>query len=130
MKFYGWFWVDSAMTLLIAIYLVVVGVDLLLKSTKMLMLFTPENIDIKEIVREVHKIPGIGKLHHIHVWHLNEEELHLEAHLDCSQDIKMSEFNVLLHQIELVLFTSFGINHINIQPEFKKEDPKDFIVQD
>lgn len=130
MKFYGWFWVDSAMTLLIAIYLVAVGVDLLLKSTKMLMLFTPENIDIKEIVREVHKIPGIGKLHHIHVWHLNEEELHLEAHLDCSQDIKMSEFNVLLHQIELVLFTSFGINHINIQPEFKKEDPKDFIVQD
>ena len=130
MKFYGWFWVDSAMTLLIAIYLVAGGVDLLLKSTKMLMLFTPENIDIKEIVREVHKIPGIGKLHHIHVWHLNEEELHLEAHLDCSQDIKMSEFNVLLHQIELVLFTSFGINHINIQPEFKKEDPKDFIVQD
>ncbi|MEY2702229.1 MAG: Cation efflux system protein CzcD [Bacteroidota bacterium] len=130
MKFYGWFWVDSAMTLLIAIYLVVVGVDLLLKSTKMLMLFTPEKIDIKEIVREVHKIPGIGKLHHIHVWHLNEEELHLEAHLDCSQDIKMSEFNVLLYQIESVLFTNFGINHINIQPEFKKEDPKDFIVQD
>lgn len=130
MKFYGWFWVDSVMTIGIAIYLVAVGVDLLLKSTKMLMLFTPENIDIKEIVREVHKIPGIGKLHHIHVWHLNEEELHLEAHLDCSQDIKMSEFNVLLHQIELVLFTSFGINHINIQPEFKKEDPKDFIVQD
>jgi len=130
MKFYSWFWVDSVMTILIAIYLIVVGADLLLKSTKMLMLFTPENIDIKEIVREVHKIPGIRKLHHIHVWHLNEEELHLEAHLDCSQDIKMSEFNVLLHKIEEVLFINFGINHVNIQPEFKKEDSKDFIVQD
>ena len=130
MKFYGWFWVDSAMTILIAIYLIVVGFDLIIKSTKMLMLFTPDEIDIKEIVREVHKIEGVNKLHHIHVWHLNEEELHLEAHLDCSEDIKMSEFNDLLFKVESVLFQQFGINHINIQPEFKKEDPKDYIVQD
>ena len=130
MKCFSWFWVDSVMTILIAIYLIVVGLDLLKTSTKMLMLFTPEHIDIKEIVREVHKIAGVEKLHHIHIWHLNDEELHLEAHLDCSDDIKMSEFNILLDQIEQVLFTKFNINHINIQPEFKKEDSKDFIVQD
>lgn len=130
MKFYSWFWVDSVMTIAIAIYLIVVGVKLLITSTKMLMLFTPEHIDIKEIVREVHKIPGVNKLHHIHVWHLNDEELHLEAHLDCSADIKMSEFNTLLHEVEQILFQKFHINHINIQPEFRKEDPKDFIVQD
>lgn len=130
MKFYGWFWVDSVMTILIAIYLIAVGIDLLKTSTKMLMLFTPDHIDIKEIVREVHKITGVNKLHHIHVWHLNDEELHLEAHLDCSEDIKMSEFNDLLDKVEQVLFKKFYINHINIQPEFKKVDPKDFIVQD
>lgn len=130
MKFYHWFWVDSVLTLAIAIYLIVVGIQLLKDSTKMLMLFTPGFIDIKELVREVHKIPGVNKLHHIHVWHLNDEELHLEAHLDCSEDIRMSEFNELLHEIEQVLFHKFNINHINIQPEFKKEDPKDFIVQD
>lgn len=130
MKFYGWFWVDSVMTIAIAIYLIVVGVKLLITSTKMLMLFTPDHIDIKEIVREIHKIPGVNKLHHIHVWHLNDEELHLEAHLDCSEDIKMSEFNNLLDEVEQTLFHKFHINHINIQPEFKKEDPKDFIVQD
>ena len=130
MKFYDWFWVDSVMTILIAIYLIVVGIDLLKTSTKMLMLFTPDHIDIKEIVREIHKIKGVNKLHHIHVWHLNDEELHLEAHLDCSEDIKMSEFNDLLDKVEHVLFEKFHINHTNIQPEFKKEDPKDFIVQD
>lgn len=130
MKYFGWFWVDSVMTILIAIYLIIVGVDLLKSSTKMLMLFTPNHIDIKELVREVHKIPGVNKLHHIHVWHLNDEELHLEAHLDCSEDIKMSEFNHLLEKVEIVLFEKFNINHINIQPEFKKQDPKDFIVQD
>lgn len=130
MKFYSWYWVDSALTVIIAIYLVVVGIDLLLKSMRMLMLFTPSHIDIKAIVREVHKIPGVNKLHHIHVWYLNDEELHLEAHLDCTNDIRMSEFNELLNQIELTLFKNFNINHTNIQPEFKKEDPKDFIVQD
>ncbi|MFO0089969.1 MAG: cation diffusion facilitator family transporter [bacterium] len=130
MKFYSWFWVDSVMTLFIALYLIYVSYDLIKSATKMLMLFTPETIDIKEVVREVHKIPGVNKLHHIHIWHLNDEELHLEAHLDCSHDIKMSEFNLLLDQVEKVLFEKFHINHINIQPEFKKEDPKDFIVQD
>ena len=130
MKFFGWFWVDSVMTILIAIYLIVVGIDLIKSSTKILMLFTPDHIDIKALVREVHKIEGVNKLHHIHIWNLNDDELHLEAHLDCSEDIKMSEFNVLLDKIEQVLFTQFHINHINIQPEFKKEDPKNFIVQD
>ncbi len=131
MKYFQWFWVDSMLTLLIAIYLIIVGVDLLKKSTQMLMLFTPIHIDINKIITEVHKIPGVNKLHHIHVWHLNDEELHLEAHLDCLEDIKMSEFNEILHKIEHVLFDKFQINHTNIQPEYKKEeDSKDFIVQD
>ena len=130
MKYYNWFWVDGVMTILIALYLIVVGIDLLKTSTKMLMLFTPEEIDIKEIVAEVQKIEGAGKLHHIHVWYLNENELHLEAHLDCSEDIKLSEFNEISDKIEQLLLDKFHINHINIQPEYKKEDPKDVIVQD
>ncbi|MES2575168.1 MAG: cation diffusion facilitator family transporter [Bacteroidota bacterium] len=131
MKYFQWFWVDSIMTLLIAIYLIVVGFDLLKKSTQMLMLFTPDHLDINEIISEVHKISGVNKLHHIHVWYLNDEELHLEAHLDCSEDITMSEFNVLLDKVEHILLEKFHINHINIQPEYKKEEAsKDFIVQD
>lgn len=130
MKYFQIYWVDSLMTLLIAFYLIVVGFDLILKSTKMLMLFTPDFINIEDIVREVHQIKGVRKLHHIHVWHLNEEELHLEAHLDCSHDLKMSEFNELLLKIEELLFEKFNINHVNIQPEFQKLDPKDYIVQD
>jgi len=131
MKYYQWFWVDSVLTLVIAVYLIIVGLDLLKDSTKMLMLFTPTHINIDEIITEVHKIKGVRKLHHIHVWYLNEEELHLEAHLDCSEDIKMSEFNILLDKVEHVLFEKFHINHINIQPEYKKvEESKDFIVQD
>lgn len=130
MKYFQWYWVDSVLTLAIAIYLIVVGFDLLKKSTQMLMLFTPIDIDINAIIQEVHKIKGVNLLHHIHVWHLNDHELHLEAHLDCLEDINMSEFNEIVNQIEQVLLDKFHINHINIQPEYKKEDPKDFIVQD
>ena len=130
MKIYQIYWIDSVLTLAIAIYLIYVGYNLLKESTKMLMLFTPSNINIQELVQEVHKISGNNKLHHIHVWHLNDHELHLEAHLDCSEDIRMSEFNILLEKIETVLLEKFHINHINIQPEFQKEDSKDFIVQD
>jgi cobalt-zinc-cadmium efflux system protein len=130
MKLYQIYWIDSFLTFAIALYLIYVGYDLLKESTKMLMLFTPSNIDIKELVREVHKISGVNKLHHIHVWHLNDHELHLEAHLDCSEDIKMSDFNILLDEIEAVLLEKFHVNHINIQPEYQKIDSKDFIVQD
>lgn len=130
MKYYQLFWVDSVLTFLIAVYLIVVGFDLLLKSTKMLMLFTPEHIDIKAIVRTVNKLPKVNRLHHIHIWYLNDDELHLEAHLDFKEDITLTEFNDILHQIETLLHDEFQINHINIQPEFNKEDPKEIIVQD
>ena len=130
MKYLGWFWVDSVLTLLIGLYLIYVSYDLIKTSTKMLMLFTPDDIDIEKIIAEVHKIDKVGRLHHIHVWQLNDDELHLEAHLDCSEDLKLSDFNDLLHEIEALLFEKFNINHVNIQPEFKKDDVKDFIVQD
>ena len=130
MKYYQLFWVDSLLTLLIALYLIYVGYDLLKTSTKMLMLFTPEHINIKDVVRAVNKLPKVNKLHHVHIWNLSDHELHLEAHLDLTQDISTTEFNALLFQIEAILHDEFDINHVTIQPEYNKEDPKEVIVQD
>ena len=130
MKYYQLFWVDSLLTLLIALYLIWVGYDLLKKSTGMLMLFTPVDINIKDVVRAVNKLPKVSKLHHVHIWNLSDDELHLEAHLDLEEDISTTEFNDLLLDIESVLHEDFNINHVTIQPEFNKEDPKEIIVQD
>ncbi|MEO6346961.1 MAG: cation diffusion facilitator family transporter [Aquaticitalea sp.] len=130
MKYLQWFWVDSLLTLLIALYLIWVGFDLLIKSSKMLMLFTPGHINIEEVVRAVHQIPKVNRLHHVHIWGLNDDELHLEAHLDLTENLTINEFDDILHQIEKVLHEQFSINHVNIQPEFNKEDPKEIIVQD
>jgi len=130
MKFYNVFWVDSVLTFLIAIYLIWMGYDLLKTSTKVLMLFTPEDIPIDKIVSEINSLEGIKNTHHIHVWQLNEEEVHFEAHIDFKKDIQLSEFDDILHEIEEILFHKFEINHVNIQPEFGKCDDKDVIVQD
>ena len=130
MKYFQWFWVDSLLTFLIALYLIWMGYDLLMKSAKMLLLFTPDHINIKDVVRTVHQVEKVNRLHHVHIWGLNDDELHLEAHLDLTENISISEFDTILHQIERVLREEFGINHVNIQPEFNKEDPKEIIVQD
>ncbi len=130
MKYYQVFWVDSALTLAIALYLIWVGFDLLKTSIKVLMLFTPESIPIQEIVTEIQKNKAIKNVHHIHVWQLNEEEVHFEAHVDFEADISLSEFDIILNDIEELLYNKFEINHVNIQPEFGKCGDKDVIVQD
>jgi len=130
MKYYQLFWVDSVLTFLIGLYLIWVGYDLLKTSTKILMLFTPSHINIEDVVKRVNSLDYIKKLHHVHIWNLNDDELHLEAHLDLESDITISQFDTILQQIEQLLHDEFDINHVNIQPEYKKEDPKDIIVQD
>ncbi|HZH70660.1 MAG TPA: cation diffusion facilitator family transporter [Flavobacteriaceae bacterium] len=131
MKFYETWWVDSVLTFAIAIYLIFVGYDLLKKSFNVLMLFTPEDVKITEITKAVEALENIKSIHHIHIWQLNEDEVHLEAHLEFTKNITLSEFNFVQEEIEELLYHKFNINHITIQPEFEKvEKSKAIIVQD
>ena len=68
MKYYQVYWVDSVLTFVIALYLIWMGLDLLKTSTKVLMLFTPEDIPVKQIVAEINGFEGIKNVHHVHVW--------------------------------------------------------------
>ncbi len=130
MKYYQMWWVDSVLTFCIAVYLVYMGYSLFMQSLKVLMLFTPSQVNIETITNTVNSYNEVKALHHVHVWQLNEQEIHLEAHIDLCNDIKVSEFDAILMRIERYLKDEFGINHVNIQPEFKKIDSKDIIVQD
>ena len=130
MKFYEIYWIDSFLTLAIAIYLIFVGYQLLLESVKVLMLFTPTDMSVKDIAQNVNGLKSVKNIHHIHIWQLNEDEIHLEAHIDFENDIKLSEFDKVLDEIEELLFKKYSINHVNIQPEYRKCDEKDIIVQD
>jgi len=130
MKYYEIWWIDSVLTLAIAVYLVVMGWDLLKNSFKVLMLFTPDSTSVKSIVEDIQTIDAVKNVHHVHIWQLNEEEIHLEAHIDFKEDITLSQFDVILNSIEELIYHKYDINHINIQPEYGKCDAKDVIVQD
>jgi cobalt-zinc-cadmium efflux system protein len=130
MKFYEAYWIDPLLTLGIAIYLIYMGYDLLKDSTRVLMLFTPNTIQVQQIVQTIGTIKPIKNVHHVHIWQLNENEVHLEAHIDFNEDIKLSEFDRILEKIEEEVYHNYGINHVNIQPEFGKCDSKHIIVQD
>jgi len=130
MLYFKWYWVDPALTFAIAIYLIFMGYDLLKDSTRVLMLFTPNSIQVQHIVEAIKKIEPIKNVHHVHIWQLNEDEVHLEAHIDFYEDIRLSRFDTILEEIEEELYHNHGINHVNIQPEFGKCDSKQLIVQD
>lgn len=130
MYYFNWYWIDPLLTILIAIYLIFMGYDLLKDSTRVLMLFTPNTIQVQQIVKAISALQPVKNVHHVHIWQLNEDEVHMEAHIDFAEDIRLSEFDRILSEIEELVYHQFGINHVNIQPEFNKCDSKHVIVQD
>lgn len=130
MKYFQIYWIDGLLTIAIALYLILISIKLLKKSFNVLMLFTPDDIQVEKIVEQVNAFNQVKLLHHVHIWQLNEDEIHLEAHLQLENDLNIADFEHLLVKIEHYLSENFGINHVTLQPEFKKEDEKDIIVQD
>jgi len=99
-------------------------------SLKILMLFAPKHLEIKKIQNEVLAVKEIKNIHHVHIWQLNDHDIHFEAHIEFKKDIKLSEFDGICSKVESILFEKFHINHSNLQPEFERDDHKDFIIQD
>lgn len=130
MHVYTLYWIDSLLTFAIACYLIYVSFDLLKESSMMLMLFTPKHLSIKEVTAQILLNKEVNNIHHIHLWQLNENEIHLEAHIDMNNNVKISDFQEIRMRLEEQLKEKFSINHITIQPEFGLEGDKDLIIQD
>jgi len=125
-KYLGWNWIDGVLSLSIAAYLIYSSWEIFTDSLKIMMQFTPEDIDIKKIVSKINKIEGVKNIHHIHVWKLDEHQIIFEAHIDVNNDIHVSQFEKILLLINNILIKS-GIHHSNIQPEYNIVDNKDII---
>ncbi|MBE9467703.1 MAG: cation transporter [Bacteroidetes bacterium] len=125
-KVFSWNWIDGIFSLGIAIYLIYSSWKIFTESLKIIMEFTPEDIDIKKIVSEIIKIEGVKNIHHIHVWKLDEHQINFEAHIDVNDDIYISDFEKILFLVNKILKNS-GIHHSNIQPEYNSDDSKDLI---
>ncbi len=128
MKYYSIYRIDSILSFLIAGYLILSSYKLLIASVKILMQFTPEEIDIWDIRDQIIRFENVENLHHIHFWQLNDKDIFFEAHIDLKQDVKISEFQIILSKIDNVLRKN-KIFHFNIQPEYKRNDKKELINQ-
>ncbi|MBR8536213.1 cation transporter [Carboxylicivirga sediminis] len=123
-------WIDALLSIVIAIYLILASWKLLVKTMRVLMQFTPPSINIEEMSKGVSKLEGIVNMHHVHVWQLNDSELHLEAHLDLSEDVTVSQSNLLIIKVREYIQSSFGIQHCTFQAEYKVGDDKSLIVNE
>ncbi len=126
MKYFGLFWIDGLVTLLIALYLIYSSWHLFIESINIIMLFSPDDIDIDKLTGRIEAIEGIKNLHHLHLWQLTDSKINMEAHIDLKKDQPVSVFESQLIQIQKIA-NEMGINHVTIQPEFGIQDDKNLI---
>ena len=113
------FWIDPLITVLVGIYIIYHTWDVVKETVDILMQSTPGNIDLGSIKAEVEKIPEIDNIHHIHVWKLDDTQIHLEAHINMKDNINMLEMMEVRSNTEKLLHDKFGIEHITLQAGYE-----------
>lgn len=109
-------WIDSLLTFLIGIYIMRECYLILSEAIHVLMEGAPADISLDEIKAEVEKFSEVEDIHHIHLWMVGDNDIHLEAHVNVS-DMKISQSDSLRRKIEKMLESQFGIHHITLQFE-------------
>jgi cobalt-zinc-cadmium efflux system protein len=125
--FYKVYWLDPVLTILIGIYILKETYSILRQSVDILMQATPKNVDLETIQQSLENIQGIDNIHHLHIWNLNDSQVHFECHADVADDIRISETEILQQQIESILHEKFEINHVTIQFEYNCCSVKELI---
>lgn len=109
-------WIDPLLTILIGIYIIKESYDILGEAIHVLMEGAPADLSLSEIKNAVEKFPEVDDIHHIHVWTVGDNDIHLEAHVNV-YDMKISESDKLRNKIEQILESNYGIHHITLQFE-------------
>ncbi len=123
------FWLDSVVSMLIALYLIVSSFHLIKSSISILMEFTPESIDLDKLISTIEEFGEIDNVHHIHIWKMDESNIMLEAHIDLCNNLAANQLTGLIEQLEDKLSSQFDISHSTFQFEYLRNDSKDIIVQ-
>ena len=111
---YGWVWVDTAMTVVIASYVLWLSICEMPKVIHLLMEGTPEGIVIEEVVNAMEGIEGVKGVHHVHIWQLDEQRNALEAHVVLDDVIRIDDVKCA---IKSVLKKKFKIAHSTLEFE-------------
>ncbi len=123
---YKVYWIDPILTILIAIYILYQAYKILKESIDILMMSNSEEIDLNEIKLITENIPGVINIHHIHIWKLNDNETHFEAHIEV-EDMAVSKTADIQKLIEHELFERYDINHTTLQFECDRCEKKKLV---
>lgn len=116
-------WIDPVLTILISIYILKETYEIVKESIDILMMSNPEGINLDEIKLLTEKIRGVKNIHHIHIWRLNDNDIHFEAHIEV-EDMSVSKTVEIQEQIEHELHERYEINHTTLQFECNKCENK------
>ena len=130
MYYFQVYWVDSLLSILIAIYLIYTSFGLLSQTLRVLMQFAPKHLDINQIQERIQLEAEIENVHHIHLWQLNDKDIHLDGHLDFKEDMSLSEASAVIERLNQILEAEFHITHTLLKPEFGVHDTKHLIVDE
>lgn len=125
--YYDVFWIDSVLSILIALYLIYTAFPLIKRCVKIIMQFAPQSIDLERIKVQVEKMEGVKNIHHVHIWELDEHDIHFEGHVEMNEELTLKQVCEVLRKIETLLKEEHQIAHITLQPESGRCESSDFI---
>ncbi|MGN6638842.1 MAG: cation diffusion facilitator family transporter [Mucilaginibacter sp.] len=113
------YWIDSAVSLIVAIVILRGTWSLLSSSLRLELDGVPKEMDIEKIRTELMKAKGVNDVHHIHVWALSTTENALTAHLVIDPNCALT-FDHIKHDLRHRL-EHLSISHSTFEPEFSNE---------
>jgi cobalt-zinc-cadmium efflux system protein len=109
-------WLDPALGLLIAGFVLWSTIGILQESTHILLEGRPREMRLPDVARAILEIPGVQEVHDIHIWTLGASEHALSCHVRIP-DMHMEESEKILADVCARLTRTFGINHATVQFE-------------
>lgn len=127
MMFFKVYWVDSLISFVIATYLLITSYKLLMSTIKVLMQFTPDEIEIDQVAKEVQMIEGIKNIHHVHAWRLTDTDTQFQAHITFEEDLSLSVVGLKIKDVKALLRDKYHINHATLEAEYLTCENQDLI---
>ncbi|WMS45194.1 cation diffusion facilitator family transporter (plasmid) [Acuticoccus sp. MNP-M23] len=117
-------WVDPAVTLGIAGYILYLSFAEIGGPIRTLMLGSPPEIDNGAVVDAIRRIDGVAGLHHVHLWQMEEHAAALDCHVVLDED-GWRRIEAVKADIKAMLQERFAIAHSTLEFEHADRSPKD-----
>ena len=115
-----WTLIDPLMSLFVAALIGVSALRLLREVVHVLMEGVPLNIKLDAVGRDLASLPGVLRVHDLHVWTLSSGTLALSAHLEMPD---LAHWPDILATARLRMAANHGIHHVTLQPEVLAATP-------